>query len=104
MAEDNSELEVTTPAGSFRARGTDIVSLVGLISVFAVMFLVYNNGIEAKAAQLRVAENLQKVADIQSRFADSQDELGFLISLTADQRTKLRLEMPESLRKKLRDR
>lgn len=97
MSNEPDELEVKTPAGSFRARGTDMISLVSVLAICAVLFMVYQQGIDAKAARIEVAGVLTKVAQ-------SQEELGYLVSLTAEQRTKLNMDMPESLRKRLRDR
>ena len=89
------EVEVKTPAGSIRARGTDLIAIISAIAVGLMVYMQWEHRIEAKAAQTEVVNAMQQVAD-------SQSELSYLISLTPDERTKLNLDMPESLRKKIR--
>lgn len=91
------EIDIKTPAGSIRARGTDIIALLTLLAVCVILFFGYQQGIEARASKMEMASALQ-------RFAQYQEELSYLISLTPEQRTKLNMDMPESLRKRLRDR
>lgn len=97
MSDQQDELEVKTPAGSLRARGTDIIGLINLLAVCCILFICYQQNNESKAAKMEVATALQK-------FTQSQEELSYLVSLTPEQRAKLNLDVPESLRRRMRDR
>ena len=96
MAEQD-EVEVKTPAGSIRARGTDIIALLTLIGIVVMAYALWDHRGEAKASQVEVTAALKSLSQ-------SQEELSYLMTLTAEERTKLKLDMPESLRRRTRDR
>lgn len=104
MEDDKDEIEVKTPAGSLRARGTDLLGLITVLGICAILFLTYQNGLDAKASNIQVVSTIQKMVESQIKYADTQEELSYLISLTPEQRTRLKMEMPASLRKRLSDR
>lgn len=94
MAEQQDEVEVNGPGGfKIRARGYDILTLFVVIGIALLGYLFYEHKADAKTAQTEIVKALDKVGD-------SQVELSYLISLTPEERAKLRLEMPESLRRR----
>lgn len=99
MAEEQpDELEVNAPGGfKIRARGYDLIVILMAFGVAGIAYLLWEHKVDAKAAQAEVTHAVQEVAS-------SQTELSYLMTLTPDERSKLKLEMPESLRKRVRDR
>ena len=95
--ETQSEVEVKTPAGSIRARGTDIIAILVMIGIALMAYVLWEHKADSHEQQIVDLNAMQKMSD-------SQVELGYLISLTPEERTKLKLEMPESLRRRIRDR
>lgn len=47
--EAQSELEVKTPAGSIRARGTDIIAIITLIGIALMVYALWDHKADAKA-------------------------------------------------------
>lgn len=99
-----AEIEVKTPVGSFRGRGTDLLGLITVLGICAILFMVYQNGLDAKASNVQVVSTIQKLADAQDKAATASDEHSFILTLDQKERTRLNLEMPATLRKRLRDR
>jgi hypothetical protein len=108
MSDESNEVEVTTPAGKLRARGTDIISTILAIGVAVVAYAMWEHRIDAKADAVVIAKTLEVAQAEQLQalrsVAESQAELSYLMSLTPEQRSKLNLEMPDTLRKRLRNR
>ena len=96
------ELEVTGPGGTkIRARGYDILVIMVIVGITLLGYVLWEHKMEARAGQQQMEEKVTKSLD---KVAQSQEELSYLISLTPEQRARLSLEMPESLRRRLRDR
>jgi len=96
MAEQQDEVEVNGPGGfKIRARGYDILTLLVVVGIALLGYLFWEHKIDAKASQVEIVKAVEKVAD-------SQSELSYLISLTAEERSRLKLDMPESLRRRVR--
>ena len=96
------ELEVTGPGGTkIRARGYDIMVIMVIVGITLLGYVLWEHKMEAKAGQESMKVEITKSLD---KVAQSQEELSYLISLTPEQKAKLNLEMPESLRRRLRDR
>lgn len=99
-AEDSNnqqELEITTPAGKFRARGGDMLQIIVLLMVG---FLTFSFVTRQSSA---VAEH-KDITNAITTMADQQEQANYILTLTPEDRVKLRLEMPDGLRKRLRDR
>lgn len=97
MAETTQdEVEVNAPGGfKVRARGYDILTLIVVVGLVLLGYMFWEHKGEAKAAQAEVTKAVEKVAD-------SQNELAYLISLTPEERSRLKLDMPDSLRRRVR--
>lgn len=52
MAEDTQqdEVEVKTPAGSIRARGTDIIAILALIGIALMAYTLWDHKVDAKSS------------------------------------------------------
>lgn len=95
MAEQDA-LEVDAPGGfKVRARGYDILTLIVVAGLVLLGYMFWEHKDEAKASQVEVTKAVEKVAD-------SQAELSYLISLSPEDRAKLKLDMPDSLRRRMR--
>lgn len=92
--EQSDELEVKTPAGSIRTRGTDVIATLAAICVAIGTYILYEHQRETRDAQKEVVSAVQKVAE-------GQAELSYMLSLTPEERSRLNLEMPASLRRRL---
>lgn len=53
---ETEEIAVTTPAGSLRARGTDLIALVTIIGIVIIAMTLYYQGEEQKRAAGAVVE------------------------------------------------
>ena len=96
------ELEVAGPGGmKIRARGYDILVIAVIVGVSLIGYVLYEHKGDAKAGQETMRTEITKSLD---KVSQSQEELSYLISLTPEQRAKLSLEMPDSLRRRIRDR
>lgn len=94
---NQQELEITTPAGKFRARGGDMLQIIVLLLVGFLTFSFVTRQNNA------IAEHKEITTAITS-MADQQEQANYILTLAPDERIKLRLEMPDGLRKRLRDR
>jgi len=96
----DQEVEVTTPAGSFRARGTDIVALLTLVTIGCGGFILFDASKEIRAQQMRIESYMADGNKTQQRVVETQEEMNYILTLTPQQRERLNLQMPESLRRK----
>lgn len=95
MAEQDA-LEVDAPGGfKVRARGYDILTLIIVVGLVLMSYMFWEHKGEAKASQVEVTKAVEKVAE-------SQAELSYLISLSPEERSRLKLDMPDSLRRRMR--
>jgi hypothetical protein len=79
-----------------RVRGHDIIVVILVVMLFcAVGFLVWDH-------DHRSAQRIEALSTGQQEVIDEVSALTYVMTLTAEERTKLSLSMPESLRKKLR--
>lgn len=96
--DEMQEIEAAGPGGiKFRARGYDIITLVGIIIGVLVAYVLWQHMAESK-------EQSKVIVDALKQVATSQQELSYMISLTAEERARLKLDMPPSLRERLRER
>lgn len=88
-------LEVSTAAGSVKATGqmTIIVALfLAIALVLGIQAWTYAGYGKDRAAQIN-----KQIDDMK----DAINEQTYILTLTTEERTKLRLDMPESLRRKI---
>lgn len=96
MSTEQESMEVDAPGGfKIRARGYDILTLIIVVGLVLLGYMFWEHRGEAKASQIEVTKAVEKVAE-------SQAELSYLISLTPEERSKLKLDMPDSLRRRMR--
>lgn len=96
--QSNEELEVNAPGGfKIRARGYDVIVLLAVAGLTLLGYITWQHTIDEKASKTEIVTTIKQMAE-------SQEELAYIVSLTAAEREKLRLDMPSSLRKRLRDR
>ena len=93
---DQEALEVDAPGGfKIRARGYDILTLIVVVGLVLLGYMFWEHKGEAKSSQIEVTKAVEKVAE-------SQAELSYLISLSPEERSRLKLDMPDSLRRRMR--
>ena len=125
MGDDNgSAVEVTAPGG-WKARlvgGDTKIILLGLLIIVGSAVIVYNfeedrrTGREERgkfADQHKITQTLlntvitnqraimQQISDQQSNNRDELGEITYILTLSQQERDRLKLEMPSTLRKKL---
>ena len=94
---DPNEFEIRAGPLSGRARGTDAIATVMFLLGVIGLGMLYIHMTEAKAGQQEIVLAMQRVAE-------SYTELSYLMTLSPEARAKLNLEMPESMRRRLRER
>ena len=119
---DNKEVAVETSLGKLRVRGYhlgNVLQIVAAVLLSLMAMMMYEMRAETKATaamvttatrdsikELSASTKMEHdiIAKAIERGADSQAEMNFILTLSAEERSRLRLEMPESLRRKLRER
>lgn len=104
MSEDTTEGGITTPLGSINYKGkqmAEFIAVLCLCLLFLMSYVIWEHKIDTQAAQREIKIEVTKSLD---KVAQSQEELSYLISLTPEQRSNLNLAMPDSLRRRLRER
>jgi len=102
------EIEISSPLGKVRARGSDIIHVLGLVVLCLVAYVLFQHKIDEKENKeylvnaIKQSATEQRIAIEQS--AEAQLELNYLMTLSTEERKKLNIEMPDSLRKRIRDR
>ena len=97
MSEDNGQLDVSGFGLRARVRGHDIIVVVLIVILFsAVGYLVWDH--DAKTSDRIVALTVG-----QQHVIEEVSALTYVMTLTPDERASLKLNMPEALRKKLRE-
>ena len=92
----NDKLEVEGFGVRARFRGHDVVFLMLIILLFAVtVFLGYEH-------DTRSEKRIESIIAAQERLVEEVSALTFVMTLSPDERTKLNIAMPDSLRKKLK--
>ena len=96
----SSDLEITGPFG-LRARffgfGKEITSVMLLvICAFGIGYLVYQHDRNS-------IDSIKHVVENQHAIYEQMDAMIYVISLPEEERKKIKMAMPDSLRKKLRD-
>ena len=91
-------LKVTLPGGAaLQARGPIVLTVILVtVAVFAVLYSLrdHDQGMKAQVSSATVDIKLM---------AERIAEVGYILTLTEAQRKDLRLDMPESLRRKTRE-
>jgi len=96
MSED--KVSGTIPGiGSFSAEGGNIVKLMLIVMGFAFLgYMVYQLNTELKAMNTQAAHEHKQLAE-------GVSEMVFVISLSPEERKRLGIAMPRSLRDKIRE-
>ena len=123
MADDNNgEIGAKLPYFAFSIKGKQINTLVVIAFLFGVVLLIaegvnlaftwkHSEAVTSSDAELRkeTAAALGALKDGQSgilveqrKTTEAQQELNYITTLSQEKREKLNLQMPDSLRKKLR--
>lgn len=91
------EVEVKTAVGSVRARGYDAFQFLILVGIAYLVSWSIASGKDNKIEHDRMTAAMVAMVE-------QQEIATYVSTLTPDERIKLRLDMPESLRKKMRAR
>ena len=95
------EFEVRGPGGigmSFKGQSQQLLVILLIFTVAGGLgYMLWEHSQDEKTSKGDIIKAVQKISD-------SQEELSYITSLTPEDRAKLRLDMPDSLRKRLRDR
>ena len=104
---NNQTVEVSTAFGKVRARGSDIIHVLSLVVICLTAYILWQHKQDEKENNTVVVNAIDKSASEQKAAidgaTDAQLEMNYLMTLTQEQRQKLKVEMPESLRKRTRD-
>ena len=65
MAEEADELEVKTPAGSIRARGTDIIALIAMVGIVLIAYSLWEHKAEAREANVAFVSAVKEMSAAQ---------------------------------------
>lgn len=109
MSEETpNEFEVTTGLGKLRAKGTEILQTVLVAGLVLIAYMQWDHSVLAKEDKMALAATLAKNTEDNLKalkgVENAQIELGYIVSLTPEEKAKLNLEMPESLRNRTRGR
>lgn len=107
--QDPQSVEAEGPGGfKIKARGTDLIAIIMMIcGVIGILMLhQHMQASEASAVALRqeIRDSQKESAAAVVKVAESYQELAYMMGLTPEARARLNLEMPESMRRRLRDR
>jgi hypothetical protein len=92
---DTESVRIKTPVGEIDASGKNIILIVILICCCLTLFFIY-------ALKESAAQDHKVVVEKIEKSGQAVDELVYMQTLTTEEKQKLRLTMPESLRKKVR--
>lgn len=108
MNNENQTVEVTTPLGKIRARGSDIIHTISLVVLCLIAYVLYDHKNIEKDKDIEIVKAINQSATDQKiaieNAAEAQIELNYLMTLTTEERKRLNIEMPDSLRKRMRER
>jgi hypothetical protein len=93
--EEKDELEVKTGFGSVKAGGSAVVIVVAVVCAAGVVAFMLRDH------DLRAAEQIQDTRKHITDLKEAVHEQTYINTLNEQQKRDLRLEMPESLRKKV---
>lgn len=90
-------VEVTLPGGiKVRARGLSVLLTLVLLVLCATLGLLYVHDLGEKEFRAQVAATMQSLSNREA-------EMNYILTLTPEERSKLNLAMPDSLRQRLRN-
>lgn len=95
MSDPEEAVEVTTPAGSVKVRGTDIMSVITMVCMLSIAFFVYGHGTDTKNQNTTLAIVLKDLSDAQKEQAKSQKLMACILSRPEAERKK-EFESPNS--------
>ena len=108
--QQQQELDVETSFGKIRTKGyrlADLVAFIAAVCLVLLVYMAYETRKEAKEAvqvlSLTAKMEHDSLASAVAKGAEAQAEMNYILTLTPEERNKLRLSMPESMRRKLRN-
>lgn len=103
--EDQPVVDVEVAGQKARLRGyrsMDVIGIFGFLAMCACAFLLWNDfKQDARAAVIATAKEHQELRDSNRQVAVAVAEFAWILTLKQDDREKLNLAMPESLRNRL---
>lgn len=105
-AQESVEVEKTRDGWRGKLTGQNLSMLViaGALALGTWVLIDHRNESRAAVVRLEVKQEqaLHSVADAVSKNAEEQAVMNYILTLTQEDRQKLRLDMPESLRRRIR--
>lgn len=86
MAEEQNEVEVTTPVGKLRARGTDLIAVLIVVALSANGVIQYNHMEDAKSAASTATATNKEVAGAIKEVVKAQRQSTCILATDADKR------------------
>ena len=99
----SDDLEIRTPFGwAFRAGGRHISFTIAIcLCAGAILWIVHDHDMKAAERSISIADKTNKVLSSQERLVEAVNNLTYILTLSDTEKTRLRLGMPDSLRKQL---
>lgn len=95
--QEEESVEISTGVGKVRARGPAVYLVILIICAAAAGAWMLRDH------DLRASERSDKIVDQQQKLEEGIHELTWVLTLTEEERKRLQLQMPPSMRKKLLD-
>ena len=103
-ANEGDSMEVKTAVGSLRAQGTLVVLVLAIAAGAGfVAYMVRDHDLRNVDRAAGIVAMQRDTIAAQRRVEESLDAAAYILTLDERQRRELRLDMPDSLRKKVRD-
>lgn len=89
---------ITLPWGmDIKIRGLSVISSLTFAAVCVIAYLLWDHRQQTSQEEIEMVSAMKNLTK-------SQLEMNYILTLNADQRQKLDLQMPDSLRERIRDR
>ena len=120
--EQTGEVEIETPVGKLKTKGYhlgNVLQIVAAVLLALMAMMMYEMRAETKATAAVLATSTKEavkelasatkvehdaLAKSLDRSAEAQAEMNYILTLNPEDRVRLRLQMPESLRRRMIDR
>lgn len=123
MSEDSGkEFNVETPVGKIQTKGYhlgNVLQIVAAVLLGLMLMMMYEMRADTKSAALAMQSSTkdtatalaataklehEKLGAMLEKSVEAQNEMNYILTLNQEERMRLRLQMPESMRRKLVDR
>lgn len=104
--EKNGDIEISNSFGKIRASGRVVaLALMLLVSTGVLAYMIRDHDLK-QSKQLQEAgeqrgKQIDLVAQQQRQLMESMDTMIYVLTLSAEERSRLKLDMPQSLRSRL---